>query len=209
MSAKTESELWSYWMPVILMIIRAECIIQDCWEIITGTAPRPVQHPLPVVEEKGHKSGDSSSSSSSSSKGKQEDSDDNEEREEEQKKSVLSRLDSAKDWSGLGMLSPTGVILDDYAMPEEELIPLGGSVLDTTMIYMGTIQPNASQEERECHKRKIQKWIRKSLRLLESSSALFAPLSLVPLVLRLAHTKCTLLCIKGFVPGHKLMYLVC
>jgi len=68
--------------------IRAECIIQDCWEIITGTAPRPVQHPLPVVEEKEHKSGDSSSSSSSSSKGKQEDSDDNEEREEEQKKSV-------------------------------------------------------------------------------------------------------------------------
>jgi len=32
--------------------IRAECTIQDCWEIITGTAPRPVQHPLPVVEEK-------------------------------------------------------------------------------------------------------------------------------------------------------------
>jgi len=125
---------------------------QDCWEIITGTAPRPVQHPLPVVEEKERKSGDSYSSSS---KGKQEDSDDNEKREEEQKKSVFSRLDSAKDQSGLGMLSTTGVILDDYAIPEEELIPFNESVLDTTMIYMGTIQPNASKEEREWHKRKI------------------------------------------------------
>jgi len=101
--------------------MRAECIIQDCWKIITGTAPRPVQHPRPVVEEKENKSVDSSSSSSSSSKGKQKDSDEDEEREEEQKKSALSRIDSAKDQSGLGMLSPTGVILDDYAIPEEEL----------------------------------------------------------------------------------------
>jgi len=53
------------------------------------------------------------------------------------------------------MLSPIGVILDDYAIPEEELIPLGESVLDTTMIYMGTIQPNTIKEEREWHKRKI------------------------------------------------------
>jgi len=106
------------------------------------------------------------------------------------------------------MLSPTGVILDDYAIPEEELIPLGESILDTTMIYMGTIQPNASKEERERRKRKIRKWD-KSVRLLEYSSALLAPLSLVPLAVRLAHTKCTLLCIKGFVPRHKLMYLVC
>jgi len=179
--------------------IRAECIIQDCWEIITGTAPRPVQHPLPIVEEEECKSGDSSSFSSSSSKGKQEDSDDEEEREEEQKKSVLSRLDSAKDRSGLGMLSPTGVVLDDYAIPEEELIPLGESVLDTTMINMGTIEPNASKEEREQCKRKIQKWD-KSIRLLESSSTLLAPLSLVPLVVRLAHTKCTFPCIKWFHP---------
>jgi len=114
--------------------IRAQCLIQDCLEIITGTAPRPVQHPLPVVEEKECKSGDSSSSSSSKGKQEHEDSDDNEEREEDQNKSVLSKLNSAKDWSGFGMLSPTGVILDDHDIPEEELIPLGESVLDTTTI---------------------------------------------------------------------------
>jgi len=43
------------------------------------------------------------------------------------------------------------------------------------MIYMGIIQPNASKEEREQCKKKIQKWD-KSVRLLESSSALLAPL---------------------------------
>jgi len=53
------------------------------------------------------------------------------------------------------MLSPTGVILDDHDIPEEELSPLGEYVLDTTMIYMGSLQPNASKEEREWHKRKI------------------------------------------------------
>jgi len=74
------------------------------------------------------------------------------------------------------MLSPTGVIQDDYAIPEEELISLGEPFLDTTMIYMGTIQPKASKEEREQCKRKIRKWD-KSARLLESSPALLAPLS--------------------------------
>jgi len=84
-------------------------------------------------------------------------------RERRNRRSLFSRLDSAKDQSGLGMLSPTGVILDDYAIPEEELIPLGESVLDTTMIYIGTIQPNASKE---WHRRKIQKWDKKECKAL-------------------------------------------
>jgi len=54
----------------------------------------------------------------------------------------------------------------------------------------------------------LRKWD-KSVRLLASSSTLLAPLSLVPLAMRQAHTKHTLPCIKSFVPGHKLMYLVC
>jgi len=54
----------------------------------------------------------------------------------------LFSLDSTQPRTGVALGCPTGAIQDDYAVPEEELIPLGESILDTTMIYVGTIQPN-------------------------------------------------------------------
>jgi len=110
------------------------------------------------------------------------------------------------------MLSPTGVILDDdHNIPEEELIPVGESVLDTTMIYMGSLQPtSASNEERERRKRKIRKWDKKERKAL---GILLRSLS-TPLLSTIGREtsprKVYLAMYKRFlVPGHKLMYLVC